>query len=239
MGVDDVAKRTLAKGSAIDSTRSMPSLTSIVAVGLDGEIGVENRLPWRLKSDLRFFQKMTRENIVIMGRKTFESIGGCLPRRDNIVLSHKATLFEPHTGCVQAHDIGETLYRRNEQPKKQAYVIGGALTYAQFAPFVDRYLITFVSAKFANADAFCDRQLLGHDHDWIEREIPVERLDERDADEFDFRVMELTHRDPALLRARQTEEIRQFETRNPFLYRKLIQSRAKDGESLDQILSHA
>lgn len=217
----------------------MPTLTSIVAVGLGGEIGVENRLPWRLKSDLRFFQRTTEGNIVIMGRKTFDSIGGCLPKRENIVLSHRATLFERHPGCAHAHGIGETLYLRERQARKQAFVIGGAVTYEQFAPFVDRYLITFVGAHFPEADAHFDRTLLGQDDDWVEKEIEVDRVEDPTADQFDFTVMELTLRNPEAARERRLQELKKYKEKNPFLVRKSIKARARNGETLDQILSWA
>jgi len=186
------------------------SITSIVAVGRDGAIGAHNDLPWRLRSDLRFFKQTTINNIVIMGRKTFESIGHCLPNRVNLVLSHRATLFEEHEDCFHTHGIGETLYRRQTWPKKETFLIGGAQTFAEFGPYVDRYLITVVDARFPNADTFLDQSLLEPADDWDTREIAIERLEDPNADEFDFKIIELRHKDPARFRSARAHELQEY-----------------------------
>lgn len=218
---------------------SSSGLTSIVAVGRKGEIGVQNDLPWRLKSDLRFFKKTTRDNLVIMGRKTFESIGGCLPHRQNIVLSHKATLFEPHAGCLHAHSVGETLFLREKHAKSAAFVIGGAETYKQFAPFVDRYLITVVDAVFPNADAFFDQRVIGDEEIWDSREIEVEKVDGVGADEYEFRTIELILKNKAPAAQARAEAIDGFRRRNHFLQRKAVQAKFRSGANLDEVLSLA
>ena len=215
------------------------TLTSIVAVGLDGAIGVSNELPWRLKSDLQFFKCTTRDNMVIMGRKTFDSIGGCLPNRENIVLSHRATLFEPHDGCVHAHSIGETLFLREKSKAKHAFVIGGALTYEQFAPFVDRYLITLVKSKFPNADAFFDQSIFGDESIWEQNEIAVERCEAADADQYDFSVFELRHKAPAEVAARRAGAVNDYRSRNPYLVRREVFRAFSSGKSLDEAISLA
>ena len=190
------------------------TLTSIVAVGLDGAIGVNNELPWKLRSDLKFFQKTTNGNIVIMGRKTFESIGNCLPRRENLILSHRAALFEDHPGCHHVHSIGETLSRASEWPDKQAYIIGGALTYKQFAPFVDRYLITIVNSKFPDADAFFSTDILEDYEEWQRSDVQFDRVNEEGADEFDFQIIELRHPEPEVVRARRDQAATEFRSRD-------------------------
>ena len=192
----------------------MNSLTSIVAVGLDGAIGVENRLPWQLKSDLKFFKETTKNNIIIMGRKTYDSLGKCLPFRENVVLSHTPSLFPPHEGCHHVHSIAEALSLRSKWKKKNAFVIGGAQTYRQFAPYVDRYLITVVGARFPNADAFFDQTILGDEREWAKAEVSVERVDQEGADQFDFQVFELTHLDSAAVSERRSALLERFHARN-------------------------
>lgn len=196
------------------------SLTSIVAVGLDGAIGIENQLPWNLKSDLRFFKRTTKNNLIIMGRKTYDSIGGCLPFRENIVLSHRPSLFEKHEGCSHAHSISETLFLRDKWPNKHAFVIGGAQTYKQFSPYVDRYLLTIVKAKFPKADAHFDQAIIGNEEIWETREIEVERIDRPDADEFEFQVIELSHRNPQEVAAKRARLLEEFKKRNHLLREK-------------------
>jgi dihydrofolate reductase len=230
-----VAKVTLALRVRVDSKVNMGSLTSIVAVGLDGAIGVRNELPWRLKSDLRFFQKMTKEQIVVMGRKTFESIGGCLPKRENIVLSHSAKLFAPHPGCVLSHTVEETLYLCGKAKKKSSFIIGGAQTYAQFAKFVDRYLVTVVKARFPEADAFFNEAIIGDDTNWIMKELEVERINEPGADEFEFQVFELVHRRPEEVAARRQTAIDEYRRKNHFLRREALRKSLRLGQKLEDV----
>ncbi|WP_162814833.1 dihydrofolate reductase [Erythrobacter aureus] len=192
----------------------MTGLTSIVAVGLDGAIGIENRLPWSLKSDLRFFKQTTKGGVVLMGRKTYDSLGSCLPHRENIVLSHTPSLFPPHEGCHHVHSISEALALRTRWRTKHAYVIGGAQTYAQFAPFVDRYLITIVQAKFPDADAFFDQSILGDESLWARKELEVERVVAQGADEFEFQVFELRHKEAMDVAARRNALVSEHQERN-------------------------
>ncbi len=214
-------------------------LTSIVAVGLDGEIGVRNELPWRLKSDLRFFQKTTRENVIVMGRKTFESIGGCLPKRENIVLSHSAKLFAPHPGCVLSHTVEETLYLCAKAKKKSSFIIGGSQTYAQFAGFVDRYLVTVVKARFPEADAYFNEDVIGDDDNWAMRELEVERIDEPGADQYDFQIFELLHRRPEEVAARRQAAIEDYRRKNHFLRREAVRKGVRQGRKLEDALRFA
>ena len=195
----------------------MNSLTSIVAVGLDGAIGIENRLPWRLKSDLRFFQRTTKNNVIIMGRKTYDSLGRCLPLRENVVMSHTPSLFPPHEGCHHVHSISEALSLRTKWPKKHAYVIGGAQTYAQFAPLVDRYLLTIVSSHFPSADAFFDQSLFGKEDLWEKTAVPVDLIDENGVDEFSFQVFELKLKQPEIARERRRKLVEQHKQKNHLL----------------------
>lgn len=234
-----VAKVTLASITQVDSKAQMGTLTSIVAVGLDGEIGIQNELPWRLKSDLRFFQRTTKENVIVMGRKTFESIGGCLPKRENIVLSHSAKLFEPHPGCVLSHTVEETLYLCEKQKKKSAFVIGGAQTYAQFADYVDRYLVTVVNARFPEADAYFSEGVIGDDNNWDTREIEVDRIEDPAADEYDFQIFELRHRRPGEVAERRKAAIQQYRRKNHFLRREAVYQTVKQGGNLEEALRFA
>lgn len=142
------------------------TLTSIVAVDRNGAIGCRNELPWKLKSDMKFFRENTIGNAVIMGRKTYDSIGCCLPRRTNIVLSHNNVLFDGTDHCQLALSIPEAMYRAASSDCDEIFVIGGALTYNQFAPLVDRYLVTVVDYDVPDADAFLDPDVLAQIEDW-------------------------------------------------------------------------
>ena len=147
----------------------MKSLTSIVAVNREGAIGCQNALPWRLKSDLAFFRNTTSHNVVILGRKTYDSIGKCLPNRTNLVLSHNAVLFQSTPECQVVCSIDEALVSASRYRSKSTFVIGGASTYAQFAPLVDRYLITVVDKHVEDADAFLSEAIFGDEANWEKR----------------------------------------------------------------------
>jgi len=146
----------------------MRRLTSIVAVNKDGVIGCRNSLPWRVKSDLAFFKATTSGNIVLMGRKTYDSLGRCLPNRYNIVLSRQFNLFEDHPNCVLRDGVVEGIAEAEIAPPcfDEVFVIGGATMYTQFHDIVDRYLITVVDKVVDNGDAFFDLKLFNEPSKW-------------------------------------------------------------------------
>jgi dihydrofolate reductase len=141
-------------------------LTSIVAIDVKGAIGCRNALPWSLKSDMAFFRRQTTGNAVIMGRKTYESIGGPLPKRQNIVLSHNNVLFNDTPECKLALSVNEALFQATECKVNEVFVIGGAQTYAQFSELVERYLVTVVRHEAHDADAFLNTTILTNFADW-------------------------------------------------------------------------
>lgn len=109
-------------------------------------IGLNNRLPWRLPRDLRFFKEKTTHQTIIMGRKTFDSIGKPLPNRKNIVLSRSGGDFPPEIEVVS--DINKILEWNQADPEKEYFVIGGAKIYEQMLPFADRMYITWIDHAF-------------------------------------------------------------------------------------------
>jgi dihydrofolate reductase len=182
----------------------MRSLTSIVAVNRDGVIGRQNGLPWRLRSDMKFFREQTLDNVVIMGRKTFDSFGrGALPRRYNIVISSHFGLFPEGSDCQTATGVEDALFRATLAPRiyKESFVIGGATIYEQFAPFVDRYLITLVEKDVSDGDTFFNQEPLGDPDAWEIR--PLISCPASEADEADFTTFEVLARNPELFRERR------------------------------------
>jgi dihydrofolate reductase len=109
-------------------------------------IGLNTRLPWRLPRDLRFFKEKTTHQTIIMGRKTFDSIGKPLPNRKNIVLSRSGGDFPPEIEVVS--DINKILEWNQADPEKEYFVIGGAKIYEQMLPFADRMYITWIDHAF-------------------------------------------------------------------------------------------
>jgi dihydrofolate reductase len=129
------------------------NIAIIAAIGMERELGKENTLLWNLPSDMRYFRKMTNGHTVIMGRKTYESIGKALPGRNNIVITKDTTYTTGDTDVV--HSIDEAI----ELAKKisvhdDIYIIGGAQIYTQAIPYVERLYITQVDATFPMADTF-------------------------------------------------------------------------------------
>jgi dihydrofolate reductase len=123
-------------------------LVLVAAVAENGVIGRDNGMPWRLKSDLRRFRARTLGKPVVMGRKTFASIGKLLPGRTNIVVSRNADFSAP--GAVVAPDLRAALEVARGDALRRGVaaivVIGGAEIYAQTLPIADRLDITLVKA---------------------------------------------------------------------------------------------
>jgi dihydrofolate reductase len=124
-------------------------ISLVAAVARNGVIGNAGGLPWRLSSDLRRFKAYTMGKPIIMGRKTFESIGKPLPGRANIVISRSDSWTA--NGIYRAESIDSALAMASEfagtEGTDEICVIGGGEIYAQTLPYADRLHITFVDAK--------------------------------------------------------------------------------------------
>lgn len=124
-------------------------ISLIAALAGGGVIGQNGRVPWRLPADLRYFKQITLGKPLIMGRKTFQSIGRPLPGRDNIILTRDPT-FQAD-GCWVVHDLAAALAVAGSG--REIMVIGGGEVYAAFLPLADRLYLTFIAAEIAG-DAF-------------------------------------------------------------------------------------
>jgi dihydrofolate reductase len=130
------------------SADRLPEIVFVVAVAENGVIGLDGAMPWHLKSDLQRFKKVTLNRPVIMGRKTFISIGRPLPGRTNIVVTRDKAFQEPGvvvaTSLEAAHDVarGDALRRF----ATDIMVIGGAELFSQWLHLADRLEITQVHA---------------------------------------------------------------------------------------------
>lgn len=116
----------------------MPEFIVIVAIARNGVIGRNGQLPWHLPSDLKHFKKTTMNYPIVMGRKTFESIGRPLPGRDNIVLTRDASLSL--SGCIVVHSIQDALDTCKDEEK--VFIIGGADIFNISLPFTDTIIVT-------------------------------------------------------------------------------------------------
>lgn len=129
----------------------------IVARAENGVIGVDNQLPWHLPCDLQYFKRITLGKPVIMGRKTFESIGRPLPGRTNVVVTANPAFSAP--GIRVAHSLDAGLQMAKAQAEldgvDEVMLIGGATLYREALPSVDRMYVTEV-AMTPDGDAFFD-----------------------------------------------------------------------------------
>ncbi|MES2150546.1 MAG: dihydrofolate reductase [Pseudomonadota bacterium] len=126
----------------------MTQLTLIVALDADRGIGIDNTLPWRLPEDLAHFKRLTSGHPIIMGRKTFDSIGRALPNRRNIVVTRNP--HWQHDGVERAGSLAAALALVGAAP---AFVIGGAQVFAEALPLAGRLEVTVIDRTF-HCDTF-------------------------------------------------------------------------------------
>lgn len=124
--------------------------TIVVAMGKNNEIGSDNQLLWHLPKDLKHFKEITSGHPVIMGRKTYESIGKPLPNRTNIVVSRKKDWFEE--GILIVGSIKEAV-KFAKKIDEEIFIIGGGTIYDQTMEIVDKLEVTLVKANL-EADTF-------------------------------------------------------------------------------------
>ncbi len=123
----------------------------IVARSKNGVIGADNRIPWRLRDDMRFFREMTTGNTVVMGRKTFESLGRPLPNRRNVVVTRDKRFRADGVDVV--HSPEEALALPRNARDGELFVIGGQQIYEALLPYTDVVYVTEVQAV-VDGDAF-------------------------------------------------------------------------------------
>lgn len=123
-------------------------ISIIVAMSVNRVIGRDNRLPWRLPADLQRFKRLTMGHCLIMGRKTFESIGRPLPGRTIIVLTRRRDYAPP--GVLVAHTVDEALALAQGD---EVFIAGGAEIYRQTLPLADRLYLTLIEKEIPG-DAF-------------------------------------------------------------------------------------
>jgi dihydrofolate reductase len=163
-------------------------LAIIVAAAENNAIGIDNQLPWHLPKDLQFFKKTTLGKPVLMGRKTFESLGKPLPGRLNIVISKQKDLLLPD-GVLLFDDIDNALQRMEEENQEEAFIIGGAKIFEQTLHLADRIYLTKVHTVVENATTFFPS--IDHTH-WHLTWEEAHEADEKNSFAFTFQRYENT-----------------------------------------------
>jgi dihydrofolate reductase len=133
-------------------------IIAIVAVSKNNAIGKDGKLPWHYSADMKFFRETTTGHAVVMGRKTWLSLGKPLKNRLNIVLSRDANI-EPQESLVVLRDV-ESVLSFSKSLTTNLFVIGGAQIYEAFMPYIDRWLVTEVPLVVEDADAFMPEDYL-------------------------------------------------------------------------------
>jgi len=133
-------------------------IIGIAAVDRKGAIGRGGKLPWHYSEDMKFFRETTTGNAVVMGRKTWLTIGKPLKNRLNIVLSRDSSI-EPQESLLVFSDI-ESVVSFSNSLATALFVIGGAQIYEAFLPHIEKWIITEVPLTVSGADAFMPKGYL-------------------------------------------------------------------------------
>ena len=158
--------------------------TLVVAVARNGVIGRDNKLPWRLPDEIAYFKRVTMGHPIVMGRRTWESIGKPLPGRMNIVVTRQGDYQAP--GCTVVHSLDEAWKAAGDAD--EVCVIGGTTLFEESLPIADRIHYTEVEA-YVEGDTFFppfDRS------QWQEREVERHPADERHP--YPYRILVLDRR---------------------------------------------
>ncbi|MEK7089122.1 MAG: dihydrofolate reductase [Patescibacteria group bacterium] len=129
-------------------------ISIIAAIGKNNELGKENKLLWNLPADMKHFKEITSGHPVIMGRKTFESIGKPLPNRKNIVITRDKNYLRYSVDVVHSLEEAIKMSRSNLDIDDEIFIIGGTEIYKQAMEYANKLYITHISAEDKYADAF-------------------------------------------------------------------------------------
>ena len=160
---------------------SQPILSLIWAMDENRLIGRDNQLPWRLSADLQWFRKQTMGKPVLMGRKTYESIGKPLPGRQNIIITRQDIVIE---GCTVVHSLKEA--RASATDAEEIMVIGGAEIYTRLLAEADRLYITQIHDTFEGDTWFPEFDLSG----WQEIHCEAHQPDEKNLYAYSFKILQ-------------------------------------------------
>ena len=165
---------------------SPPRFSILVAMAKNRVIGKNNALPWRLSPDLKRFKQLTMGHHIVMGRKTYESIGRLLPGRTSVIVTRQPDYQVP--GAIVAGSIAEALKVCSEgkEMNQESFVIGGAEIYQQALGLCQRMYVTEIQQEFDGDVLFPEFD----PQEWREISREKHRLDEDDGLEYHFVVLD-------------------------------------------------
>ncbi len=159
-------------------------VSAIVAISKNRVIGKDNDIPWYLPADLKYFKKTTLNHHIIMGRKTFQSIGRPLPKRTNIILTRDA--FFVASGCRIAHILEDALEIAFDNDANEVFIIGGGQIYEQAMPYVDKVYLTEVDLEVEGSVYFPELPK----NQWKEVSSIAHQPDEKNEHAYTFKIFE-------------------------------------------------
>ena len=161
-------------------------ISFLVAVDKNRVMGIDNRLPWRLPADVKFFKEVTMGHPIVMGRKTYDSIGKPLPGRENIILTRNVD-YQPE-GCTVIHTVEELIqYMKNKND--EVFVIGGAQLFKEIFPVADRLYITEIHHEFEGDTFFPEFE----ESEWTLSSSEKGIKDEKNPYDYYFNVYDRKH----------------------------------------------
>lgn len=158
----------------------------IVAMDMNGGIGLNGVMPWHLSTDLQLFKHTTMGHHLIVGRKTFESIGKVLPGRKMIVITRQPDYSAP--GCQVVHSLEQALALAEQQGESEVFVAGGGEIYELALPLADRLYLTRVHTQL-KADTFFPHFEL---EQWRESQRREYAAGEKDEYAFSYSILDRT-----------------------------------------------
>lgn len=161
----------------------MTTISLIAAMANNRVIGKDNDMPWHMPADLAHFKKVTLGKPVIMGRKTFESIGRPLPGRKNIVLTRSSSWT--HDGVDVVSSPEQALANVNDA--EEVMIIGGGNIYKQFLTQADKLYLTFIDLEVEGDTQFPDWQQAGN---WTQLEVESHEADEKNNHKYQFVIFQ-------------------------------------------------
>lgn len=155
-------------------------VSAIVAASKNSVIGSNNEIPWYLQEDFKFFKKTTLNHHIIMGRKTFDSIGRPLPKRTNIVITRNP--FFVASGVIVVNSLEEALLIADKNEETEAFIIGGGTIYKQAFPILDNIYYTEVQTEL-EGDTYFPEISSG---EWQKSILRFQEANEKN--DFDFEI---------------------------------------------------
>lgn len=156
-------------------------ISIIVAIAKNGVIGDKNTLLWHLREDMIHFRTITSGHPVVMGRKTYDSIGRPLPKRTNVVITRDTEL--QIEGCTMAHSLTEAVEMFDSS--EEVFIIGGAQIYSQAMPIADRLYLTIIDKEYEGDSSFPEIDY----NSW--QQISCEKFERGEAFEYPFSFITL------------------------------------------------